>query len=139
MSINERRECPQILLLHLLEVFRVSQYLLNQQGIHVDQTDLEEVERKRSEFLLIQAIGGKIATPTVKDKTIGTIPVLYAYVLFLQVSRSWVTYVKRVELHSTIKVLRFPLLKGANSECLPRKESSPLGVVFVTSLVGVQV
>lgn len=76
MAVDERGERSQILLFHLLKLLGLREYLLNQQGIDIDQTDLQEVQRECRQLLLIQPVGGKIAALAVKDETVGPVPVL---------------------------------------------------------------
>ncbi len=53
MTIYERSQRTQVFFLHLLKLLRFSK-----EGVHVHETDLQEVEREGCYFLLIQAIGG---------------------------------------------------------------------------------
>ncbi len=45
VAIDQRRQRSQVLPSHLLELLRFYQHTLNQESVHVDQTDLQEVER----------------------------------------------------------------------------------------------
>lgn len=44
MTVDERRQCIQVFLFHLLQVLRVGQHLLNEQRIYIDEANLQQME-----------------------------------------------------------------------------------------------
>lgn len=52
------------------------QYLLDQQGVDVDQANLQQVQAKHRRFLIFQLVRRNLAPPAVKDEAVGAVPVL---------------------------------------------------------------
>ncbi len=53
------------------------QHILNQQGIDIDQTDLQQVQREHRQFLIRRPVAGKFSVFAIKNKIIGAVPVFH--------------------------------------------------------------
>ena len=73
MVVNQGRESPQIFAGHPLGPLRLAQHLLDQDGVHVNQAELEQMQREDRQLLFLQTIGRDFATLPIQDEGIGAV------------------------------------------------------------------
>ena len=76
VMIDQRRQSPEVLGRHLVEVGRGRQHLLDHQRVDVYQTSLQKVQRQHCDLLILQAVRGDLAAFAVEDEAVGAVPVL---------------------------------------------------------------
>jgi hypothetical protein len=55
---------------------RARQDLLDHQGVDVDHTVLEQVQRQHADFMVLPAVAGHFVAPREEDEVIGAVPLL---------------------------------------------------------------
>ena len=83
MAVNERRECPKILLGHAVQPHLVREDSLNHEGVDVDQASLEQMETENRYLLVLETVRGHLPSLSEKDETVGSVPALHDVQRFL--------------------------------------------------------
>jgi hypothetical protein len=74
--VNQGRESPQIFAGHPLGPLRLAQHLLDEDGVHVNQAELEQMQREDRQLLFLQAIRRDFPALPVQDEGIRAVPIL---------------------------------------------------------------
>ena len=77
MMVDQGREATPVIHCHAITPGRLRQYFLDEQGIDVYQTDLQQMKRQYSQFLIFHTVSRKFTPLAVEDEVIGAIPVLH--------------------------------------------------------------
>jgi hypothetical protein len=74
VSVDERRQCTQIIWQHALRPIGLGQDTLDHQGVDVDKAYLQQVKRQHSELLVLQVVGSDLTAFAVEDEAVGPVP-----------------------------------------------------------------
>ena len=76
MVPDEWSQSAEIIGLHLTHPCRTRQNLLYHQGVDVNQTRLQKVQRQSSNLLVLETISSNLSSLTKENKAVRTIPTL---------------------------------------------------------------
>ena len=75
MVVYQWRQTTPVFFCHSLLPDRLCEHILNQQGIDIDQADLQQVQREHRQFLIRRPVAGKFSVFPINNKIIGAVPV----------------------------------------------------------------
>ncbi len=70
MVVNQGRESPQIFGGHPFDPLRLAQHVLDEDGVHVNQAELEQMQREDRQLLFLQAVCRDFPVLPVQDEGI---------------------------------------------------------------------
>ena len=75
VTIEQGRECPEVFRGQARHPGGLGEDLLQHQGVDIDETVLQQVQRQYRQFLIVQTIAGYVAPLAIKDEPISTVSV----------------------------------------------------------------
>lgn len=71
---NQRRQRTEVFKFHAVRPIGIRQHALNNQRVDIYQTVLQQMEFQEGELLVIQTIGGDLATLSEEDEGVSSMP-----------------------------------------------------------------